>query len=184
MADLICECMPAIVLSHISLAWLCTAVLLKTCRHSFMPKKDASISSMASLKSSSSPPRFVKNDILATSLTHICIWVCPLLSFFCASSLVVALSLANRMMLLTSWGSLRVVLLVSLLWILCPDTCVNVSLSIAGCMLLVMTPNVAAPAVISSKRDIPVINITRLLCGVSVHCILTFFGGGWNLSDW
>merc|ERR1712020_527996 len=113
MADLMCECMPAIVLSHISLAWLCTAVLLKTFRHSFMPKKDASISSTASLKSSSSPPRFVKNDILATSLTHICIWVCPLLSFFCASSLVVALSLANRMMLLTSCGSLRVVLLVS-----------------------------------------------------------------------
>merc|ERR1712020_113514 len=82
MADLICECTPAIVLSHISLAWLCTAVFLKTCMHWSMPKKDASKSSMASLKSSSSPPRFVKNDILATSLTHICIWVCPFLRFF------------------------------------------------------------------------------------------------------
>ena len=81
-------------------------------------------------------------------------------------------------------GSLKVVLLASLLWILCPDTCVNVSLSIAGCMLLVMTPNVVAPVVISSKRDIPVANITRFLFGVSVHCILTFFGGGWNVTDW
>ena len=176
--------MPAIVLSHSSLAWFCRAVLLKTFIQSFMPKKDDSRSSTASLKSSSNPPRFVKNDILATSWTHICIGVCPLLSFFCASSLTAALSLANRMMLLTSWGLLEVVLLVSLLWILCPDTCVNVSLSIAGCMLLVMAPNVAAPAAISSKRDIPVANITRFLFGVSVHCILTFFGGGWNVTDW
>ena len=45
----------------------------------------------------------------------------------------------------------------------------NVALSIAGCMLLVMAPNVAAPAVISNRRDIPVVNITRLLFGVSVR---------------
>ena len=66
----------------------------------------------------------------------------------------------------------------SLLWIWCPDTSVNVALSMAGCMLLVMTPNVVAPAVISSRREIPVVNITRLLLGVSVHCILSLFGGG------
>ena len=75
-------------------------------------------------------------------------------------------------------GSSEAVSLVSLFWIWCPDTCVNVALSIAWCMLLVMAPNVAAPAVISSRRDIPVVNITRLLFGVSVHCILSLFGGG------
>ena len=55
----------------------------------------------------------------------------------------------------------------------------NVSWSITGCMLCVMAPNVAAPAIMSSRKEIPEINITRLLFGVSVHCIL----GGFLRSD-
>ena len=94
-----------------------------------------------------------------------------------------ALSLASEMIMLTSFGSSEAVSLVSLLWIWCPDTCVNVALSITGRMLLVMAPNVAAPAVIRSKRDIPEANITRLLFGVSVHCILDSLSGGWFLTD-
>ena len=72
-------------------------------------------------------------------------------------------------------GSFEAVSLISLLWIWWPDTCVNVSWSITGCRLLVMTPNVAAPAVMSIRKVIPEINITRFLFGVSVHCILANF---------
>ena len=133
---------------------------------------------MASLKSSSSPPRFVKNDTLVTSWTHVCIGIRPLLSFFCASSLVTALSFASATIVLTSLGSSEAVLLMSLFWIWCPDTCVKVSLSMTGRILLVMVPNVAAPAVIRSNRDIPAANIIRFLLGVSVHCILSCLVGG------
>ena len=82
MADLMCECMPAMVLSHSSFALSSWDVLPKVRKHWSMLKKAASRSSIASLKSFSSPPKFVKNDTLATSLTHICIGIRPLLSFF------------------------------------------------------------------------------------------------------
>ena len=73
--------LPAIVFSHRSFA-VAMDELPKVPRHCSILKKAAARSSIASLKSSSSPPRFVKNDILATSSTHICIGMRPLLSFF------------------------------------------------------------------------------------------------------
>ena len=82
------------------------------------------------------------------------------------------------MIVLTSLGLSEAVSLMSLLWIWCPDTRVKVSLSITGRMLLVITPNVAAPAVTRSNRDIPEANNTLLLCGVSMHCILCSLSGG------
>ena len=59
----------------------------------------------------------------------------------------------------------------------------NVSSSITGCRLLVMTPNAVTPATMSSRKEIPKINITLFLFGVSEHCMLAdFFGGGSSCS--
>ena len=77
-----------------------------------------------------------------------------------------------------SLGSSGAVLLVSLLWILCPDTRVKVSLSVTVRRLLVVVPNVAAPAATRSNRAIPEANITRLLFDMLVHCILGNLSGG------
>ena len=74
--------MPAIVLSHSSFALSHNVVFMKVSRHWSMLKKAASRSARASLKSSSSPPKFVKNEILATSLIHTCIGVRPFVEFF------------------------------------------------------------------------------------------------------
>ena len=149
-----------------------------------MLKKAVSNSSRASSKSSSSPPKFVKNEILATSLIHICIGVCPLLSFCRAWVLLSAFCLAREMIVLTSFGLSKAVLLVSLFWIWCPDTFMNVSSSITGCRLLVMTPNAVTPATISSRKEIPKINITLFLFGVSEHCMLAdFFDSGSTCGD-
>ena len=93
------------------------------------------------------------------------------------------------MIALTSLGLSEAVSLMSLLWIWCPDTSVNVSLSITGCRLLVMTPNAVTPAIMSSRKEIPKINITLFLFGVSVHCMLAAFFddggscGGCMLTD-
>ena len=84
---------------------------------------------------------------------------------------------------MTSLESSEAVSLVSLFWIWCPDTLVNVSLSITGCRLLVMTPNAVTPAIMSSRKEIPKINITRFLFGVSVHCMLADFFDGCSLSS-
>merc|ERR1711997_527751 len=68
MADLMWECMLAIVLSHRFLASLHSEVFLKLCIHWSVLKKADFMSCRASSKSSSNVPKLVKNETLATSL--------------------------------------------------------------------------------------------------------------------